>query len=379
MERAPRIIILGDGTAGLNLANKLRKLLSVDDAFITIVGNSHRHYYKGDGFLIPFGYKKPSESYKPIDFLLSPKIEHVRDEITGIRIKDRTVLTRKKTLNYDFLVIATGARLAYDKVPGYLGEAKHFYDFEHSMELRGILDQFKGGTIVVGTCQANVPCAPSVFEFSILLDQYLREKGLRDKASIKYIYPQEKVFPIDEMVPVMEKLLRDSEIEIETGFEVDSIIQKNHEIHSKSGKSINYDLLVLVPPHMGQNFIAESGLENVDNFVTVDKNKLTPPEHDEIFVIGDAANLPIPKAGSAAWMQAEYVAKEISRRVGKIMVGSEYEGDVGCTLYTGNGTGLTIYFNYSKRPKVSKPRRFDYLLKKMESDAYFSVIARGMI
>ncbi len=379
MPKIPRILVIGDGTAGLNFANKIRRLLPADDAFVTLVGSSSRHYYKGDGFLLPFGYKKPYESYKPVDFLLDSRVEHIRDTVTGIRVNDRAVITRKRTLNYDYLVIATGAKLAYEMVPGYLGEAKHFYDFEHSMELRGILERFNGGNVVIGPCEVNSPCPPSSFEFAVLLDQFLRDKGIRDKTSIKYVYPLEKAFLLDELAPTIEQILRDNEIEIVTGFEVDSVIQKNHELHSKKGDSINYDLLILVPPHRGQDFIAESGLKNVNNFVTVDKDRLNPEGHDEIFVIGDAADLPIPKAASAAWMQAEYVAKEISHRLGKMMIGSTYEGEVGCTLYTGRGMGMTVYFNYEKRPVASKPKRFDYLLKKMECDAYFSAIARGMI
>lgn len=379
MNRAVRILILGDGTAGLNVANKLSVLLGKDEAFITVVGSSSRHYYKGSGFLIPFGYCKPSESYKPLPFLLNPRVEHIRDEVTGIRVKDRTVITKKRTLNYDYLIIATGTSFAYDRIPGYLGEAKHFYDFEHSMELKGILNDFTGGTIVVGTADLKAPCPPAPFEFAVLLDQFLREKGIRDKTKIKYVYPAKNVFLIDKIAPVFEAKLKEIGVEIETEFQTDSIIQKNHEIHSTSGKSINYDLLIMVPPVKGQDFIAESGLDHTNNFAKVDKNTLNPEGHDEIFVIGDAADLPVPKAATSAIFAAEYVSKKIASNLGDIMLGSEYEGDVGCTLYFGDGEGMTVYFAYEKAISVQKPKRFDYLLKKMEADMYFSGIVRGMM
>lgn len=375
-----RILILGDGAAGTLMANKMRFLSSRKEVEIIVVGNSKNHYFKPDGVHIPFKLKRYQDSVKPTEFLFNYGIEYVSDEVTKIDVEQRIVnLKSGRRYTYDYLIIATGNRFAPEEVPGYEGEAKHFYDLQHSLELRETLESFNGGNIVIGQASIPIQCPPAPYEFTFLLEQYLKSKGIRDKTNIHYIYPLNRVFTIENVSKYVEGLFNEKGIEYHTMFNVESINPKNKELLSLEGESLNYDLLILVPPHKGQRVITESGLAGESGYIDVDRHKLTYDQYDDVFVIGDATNLPISKAGATAHFEAEFLANKLSHEISGHVYEDEYNGEVSCTTITGPGRAITLFFSYDRPPRASFQSKTDYLLKWTSSDTYFSGMLRGIM
>lgn len=380
MYNPKRALILGDGAAGTIMANKLRLLTDKNELEIVVIGNSKQHYFKPDGIQIPFSLKQYKKSVKSTEFLFNSGVKYIHDEVARIDVEQRFVTVRSgKSYAYDYLVIATGNRFSPEDVPGYEGEARHFYSLQPTLSLKEDLANFKGGDIVIGQASVPIQCPPAPYEFTFLLDQYLRNRGIRDKTNIHYIYPLNRVFTMVNVSTFIDKLFEEKGIMTHTMFNVDNIDPKNKSVNSLEGESVKYDLLVLVPPHRGQKVITESGLADESGYIDVDRHKLTYDKYDDVFVIGDATNLPVSKAGAAAHFEAGYLSHHIATEVGGGVYEEDYNGDCACTTVTGGDRAITLFFNYDKPPRANFQSKSDYLLKWTSADTYFSGMVRGIM
>ena len=380
MVLAKRVVILGDGSAGITLANKIRKVTVPDEIEITVIGNSQKHFYKADGLFVSFGLKNYRGSLKTSRFLLNGGIDYLNDEVYKINIEDRIVLLKSgKTYVYDYLIVATGNRLAPEEMPGYEGEAKHFFDLTRSMELKMALDTTGTGNIVIAQPEGPLQYAPSLIEFALVLNSYLDEKGIRDKVSITFATPDQDLSSLPAISSLAEKAFEQYNIEYSTGFNTKSINAKNREIMSEKGDSMKYSLLVMPPPHRGHKFIEESGMAGEYGYIDVDKNKLNYGKFDDVFAIGDTANLPVVKTGSGAHYQATYLASRIAHEVVGGLYETDYDGKLSLTTLTGSDTAFTVHSSYDKVPGPTIPNKSDFLLKYTSSDTYFSSLIRGVL
>ncbi len=374
-----RVLILGDGDAGTIMANKLRFNTNIKDVEITVVGKSKTHYFKPDGIHIAFKMVDYKKSVKPTDFLLNYGINYINGEITKIYVEDKFVTLKSgKNLAYDYLIIATGDRFVPEDIPGYDGEAKHFHDLQHALELHEELKSFKGGKIVIGQSSIPIMCPPSPYEFTFLLEEYLNSRGLKDKTELHYIYPLNNVFSIPNVADYVSKIMDERGIIKHTFFNVDSIDPKNKKIQSIEGENINYDLLILVPPHRGQKVITDSGLADESGYIDVDRYKLTYKDYDNVFVVGDATNLPISKAGATAHFESVYLANRIASETSGNLYDEVYDGSIACTTATGYERAITLYFTYNKPPRANFDSKMDYFLKWQSADTFFSSMVRGI-
>ncbi len=181
------------------------------------------------------------------------------------------------------------------------------------------------------------------------------------------------------MAVYIEKLFDEKNIQYHTMFNVESIDSGARKITSLEGEELPYDLLVLVPPHKGQEVITKSGLADDVGYIDVDKHKLTYGNYDNVFVIGDATNLPISKAGATAHFESEYVASRIASEISGFVSDDKYDGSVACTTVTGDERAMTLYFSYNKPPRAVAQSKLDYLLKWTSADTYFSAMLRGVM
>ena len=375
-----RILVLGDGAAGTIISNKLRFLIPTEDADITVIGNSKFHYFKPDGIHIPLGMKRYQDSVKKPEFLFNYGINYVKDTISNIDVQNRKVSTKSgKEHTYDYLIIATGDRLVPEEIPNFAPEAHHFYSLEGSLELKKKLAGFNGGKIVIGPSSIPYQCPPAPYEFTFQLHRYLNKRGLLKDTEIHYIFPLNRVFTIENVAVYIEKLFDEKNIQYHTMFNVESIDSGARKINSLEGEELPYDLLVLVPPHKGQEVITKSGLADEVGYIDVDKHKLTYGNYDNVFVIGDATNLPISKAGATAHFESEYLASKIASEISGFVSDDKYDGSVACTTVTGDERAMTLYFSYNKPPRAVAQSKLDYLLKWTSADTYFSAMLRGVM
>ena len=379
MAEKNKILVLGDGMSGLTVANKLSLLISHKIAEIKVIGLSPRHFFRPDGLLIPFNMKGYHKSLKSTAFLLHNSVAYMRDEVVGIDLEQRIVSLKSGTFeSFDNLVVSTGTTYSPETLPGYEGEGKHFDDLQHALELKNILEKFNGGNIVVASPDSGNQCPPNAFQFSVLLDEYLKRKGVREKSKISLLTPFDSILPSTGGSKISEEILNDHNVELLSNFRVNSISEKNHEVVSKNGEHANYGLLVMIPPHRGQRFLLDSGISNESGYVNVDKYYLNYKDRKDVFAIGDATALNTPKTGYSCIKQAEAVSSQISRDLGSDYPLSRYNGEANCLSFAGNKMAFPIYEDYESTPKIGNPNKFDFLVKLMEADTYFSYLVRGM-
>jgi sulfide:quinone oxidoreductase len=280
---------------------------------------------------------------------------------------------------FDYLVVATGTRLAPEAVPGYAEGAHHFYSAEAALRLHAALREFNGGRILVGVADIPYKCPPAPLEFTFLLDDYLRRRGVRDRTEITYLSPINRVFTIESVSTFVTPILDERDIGYELFFNTEAIDPVARQISSLEGTTLDYDLLVLVPPHRGSQVIVSSGLGDAQGWVATDRETLQCKLDERIYALGDATDLPVSKSGSAAHFEAKIVARRIAGQVLGTDDDSRYDGEVMCFLETGREQATQLVFDYQHPPQPPRPSRFYHYEKAAFNKAYWYLVPRGFV
>ncbi len=377
-----RIVILGGGVGGTLLANLMVRKLKKSEVEVTVVDTTGKHLYQPGWLYLPFGEEKTSNLVKSERSLLSKRVNLVTDHATRIDAAARQVeLANGDTLPYETLVIATGAQIAPDAVPGFSEGAHHFYSEEAALELKTALDAFEGGKLVIGVADIPYKCPPAPLEFAFKVEEYLEKRGIRDKTDILYLSPINRVFTIESVSEFVTPMLEERNIRYETFFNTESIDPATRTITSMEGSEVEYDLLVMVPPHRGAEIVTSSGLGDTLGWLPTDRSTLQVKDQPDIFGIGDATDIPVSKSGSAAHFEAKVLADRLQARVRG--TGDEglpiYDGHVLCFLETGHGQASQLVFDFANPPKPPAPSHFYHYEKMLFNKIYWYVVPRGIV
>lgn len=356
-----RLLILGSGTAGTMVANKLRHILSRDEWKITIVDKDETHYYQPGFLFIPFGIYGENDVIKPKRDFVPPGVEMILSEIELIEPEENRVKIAKddRYLYYDYLIIATGTHPRPDETPG-LSESEwrqsihDFYTFEGATALAKKLRTWEGGKLVVNIMELPYKCPVAPMEFIFLADWYFHEKQMRDKVELKLVTPLPGAFTKPRAASLLGSTLEDKNINLVTEFYTERVEPEKHLLISYDEEEVEYDLLVTVPVNMGADVIERSGLGDELNHVPVDKHTFQSTDHDNIFALGDAANLPTSKAGSVAHFAVEVFVENFLRYIEGLPMLEKFDGHANCFIESGFGKGILIDFNYDVEPLPGK-------------------------
>lgn len=373
------VVILGGGVGGTLLANLIAKEVG-EQARITLVDTTGIHVYQPGFLYVAVGQEKPSALKRAETRLLRREINLVVDCATHVDpAAKKVVLKSGHTLRYDELVIATGSRTVMAEVPGAMG-AHDFYTLEGAIRLHKSLEAFEAGTIVIGVAGIPYKCPPAPVEFAFLLDDYLRARGIRAETQVKLLSPLNRAFTIEATSKLVQPILAERDIELIGFFNVESVDPIAKTVTSMEGETVEYDLLVLVPPHRGQKVIEDSRLGDERGWVPVDKNTLKHTAFNDIWAIGDANSIPISKSGSVAHYEANVVAAEIVAAVrGQAPPSHVYDGKVMCFLETGQGRATTISFDYDHPPVSPAPARRWHWAKALFNKTYWHTVPQGRL
>ena len=371
------VLILGGGVGGTIVANLVAKDLG-DQARITLVDATGTHVYQPGFLYVAVGQQLASALGRAESSLLRKEVSLVIDCATWIDPRARKVVLRSgRTLRYDELLLATGSRTVMGEVPGGLA-AHDFYTLEGAEHLWRTLKEFTGGTIVIGVAGIPYKCPPAPVEFVFLLDDYLRARGIRERSQIKLLSPLNRAFTIEATSKLVQPILAERGIELTGFFNVESVDPVAKTVTSLEGETVDYDLLILVPPHRGQKVIEKSGLGDERGWVPVDKNTLRHVNFPDIWAIGDATNIPISKSGSVAHYEATVAAAEIvAAAKGEAPPSHVYDGKVMCFLETGQGQATTIRFDYDHPPVSPTPSRLWHWAKVLFNKTYWHTVPQG--
>jgi sulfide:quinone oxidoreductase len=355
-----KIIIVGAGTAGTMMANKLRKSLSKKDWEIIIIDKIRTHYYQPGFLFIPFGTYTQKDVIKQKDVFIPNGVNMVYAEVDRIDAdQNKVLLTDGKSFSYDFLVIATGCQTRPEETPG-LKEANwyknifDFYTIEGAVALHAFFKDWQGGRLVMTITELPFKCPVAPLEFVFLADAYFTKRGIRDKVEIIFTTPMSGAFTKPKATAMLGKLLSEKNIKLIPDFYVESVDSENNIIHSYDGKEVAYDCLTIVPVNMGDDVIARSGLGDDLNFVPTDKNTLRSVAHENIFVLGDASNIPASKAGSVAHFASEALIGNMLEVINGKPMSHSFDGHANCYIETGFGKASLIDFNYTTEPLPGK-------------------------
>ena len=394
-----RIVILGGGTGGTLTANRLRRLYPTEDAAITVVDQDDRHVYQPGLLFVPFGLAHGEDIVRPRERQLHDGIQFIESAIDHVDIEANEVhLANGVTLRYDVLVVATGARLVPDETegligPGWMNNVFTFYTPEGAGALAGALATFDRGRVVVNVVDMPIKCPVAPLEFCFLADWYFTERGVRDQVQITYATPLDGAFTKPIAAARLGGLLEERGIELVTEFNTGEVdageVDAGGRLVGYDGREIPFDLAVVVPLHGGATYVGRSpGLGDELDFVPTDEHTLQSKAAPNIFVIGDAANVPTSKAGSVTHFEGETLVGNVRRFLAGEPLEPGFDGHTNCFIETGFHKALLIDFNYDTEPQpghyptnvglpLLKESRVNHLGKLLFESVYWHALLPG--
>lgn len=372
-----RVLVLGGGVGGTLAANLLSKELG-REARVTLVDPTGMHHYQPGYLYVALGQANARWLVRDERTLLRREVDLVVEKAIRIHADAGTVqLERGGSLEWDYLVISTGARLVHDQVPGLVEGSHGFYSLEDAQRLREALNRFRGGRVLVGVAGIPYKCPPAPVEFVFMLEDHLRSRGIRERSEVTLLSPLNRAFTIESASKVIQPIMEKRGIGLTTFFNVEEVDASAGTVSSLEGEKAEYDLLVLVPPHRGQQVVTESGLGDVSGWLPTDRHTLQVEGQDRIFAMGDATNLPISKSGSTAHFEAPVVASRIASLIQGTAPKTNYGGKVMCFLETGRGKGTVLRFDYEHPPAPPQPNRLWHSAKWLFNRLYWETVPQG--
>jgi sulfide:quinone oxidoreductase len=390
------LIILGAGTAGTMMANHLYHELKKPEWQITIIDEKEEHHYQPGYLFLPFDIYSPEDIVKSIEEFIPKEVQLLRNRIDQIKpVENKILLGGGQEMDYDVLIIATGAKISPEETTGMRGSEWQksvfdFYSFEGALALRNKLREWPGGRLVVHITEMPIKCPVAPLEFAFLADSFFKHKHMRDKVEITYVTPLSGAFTKPKATEALEHLLEEKGIHIVSDFAIEQVDNEKKEIVDYGGKAVPFDLLVTVPTNKGDGLIERSGMGDDLNYVPAHKATLQSKDFKNIFVLGDASNIPASKAGSVAHFEAEILTGNIMRFIHNEPLKEEFDGHVNCFIETGNGKALLIDFNYTHEPvegsfpfpgvgplRLLKESRMNHMGKLAFRWIYWNVLLKG--
>ena len=387
-------MILGGGTGGTLTANRLRRLYPPEDAAITVVDQDDRHVYQPGLLFVPFGLTHSEDIVRPRERQLHDGIEFIESAIDRVDIVANEVhLANNVTLGYDVLVVATGARLVPEETegllgPGWMNNVFTFYTPEGAGALGAALATFDHGRLVVNVVDMPIKCPVAPLEFCFLADWYFTERGIRDRVQITYATPLDGAFTKPIAAAKLGGMFEERGIEIVTEFNTGEV-DPGGRLVAYDGREVPFDLAVVIPLHGGATYVGRSpGLGDELDFVPTDDHTLQSKVAPNIFVIGDAANVPTSKAGSVTHFEGDTLVGNVRRFLAGEPLEPGFDAHTNCFIETGFHKALLIDFNYDTEPQpghyptkvglpLLKESRVNHLGKLLFESVYWHALLPG--
>ncbi len=393
-----KILIVGGGTAGTmtanNLAKKLMYEIERDEVEITMISNSEYHYYRPGAMYVAFHKASGHEFVREQRTLLMQEIKFIVDEAVEIKTNENYVKGKSGTVyKYDFVILATGCEIAADRIPGLKEGGDWFYSYEGAKQLAKKFEKLKKGRVLVTVNfpkTPNVPhqCGIAPVETTIMLNDYLKEKGLRENIEIVYSYPKvaqavtDGLFlqgPTSEVLPTIFDGIG---VKHKTSFTLNKVDPDKKIAYSEEGEEIEFDILMSTPPFIATKFIRESGLSKAsdnEGWLPTDKKTLKVIGYKNIYTLGDTVDLPVSKAGGTIHNQTDVVADNIASEIRYGYPTESYDGKVIAIAQMGLSCGMPLWYDYDEDVKPTPCSKLGSFVRKGFNMGIYWAAARGMV
>jgi sulfide:quinone oxidoreductase len=351
-----RAVILGAGTAGTMMANKLAKALPEDGWKIVVIDRDDQHVYQPGLLFLPFGMYKRDDLIKRRTQLVDRRVELRLAEVERVAPDEQAIhFKRGDKLTYDVLIVATGSRVLPEQTEGLTAEgwrdtAFDFYTLEGALGLAHKLADWPGGRLVVNVVEMPIKCPVAPLEFVFLAEAFFRKRGIRDKVEIVYATPLEGAFTKPRASAALGDMLTKRGIEVVGDYSLARVDGGKRAMTSYDGRELGYDLLVTTPLHSGSEALARSQMTDAGGWFPTDKHTLQSPHFPNVFALGDATDLPTSKAGAVAHFQSEVLFENVLRFIDGKPPEPAFDGHANCFIETGDGKAMLIDFNYETEP-----------------------------
>ncbi len=378
-----RILVVGGGSGGTIVANRLAGHLSSEirsgDVEVVVINETSYQLYKPLTLYMAFGQNEESEAKRPVRDLLNKDVCFIQDRGVNLDLDSKELeLASGKSLSYDYLVLATGSKLAPNRVPGLKEGGHHFYGPKGSNELREELAEFEAGHLVVSVVGVPHMCPVAPMEFSFIADNWFRERDLRDDVKITYTFPGEEMIGKENIVDWATPLLEERDINLKSGFEVTEVDPDEKVLKSSEDEEMEYDLLVSIPPHRGDDLVTRADLGEGE-WVETDQHSLEAERAEDVYAIGDATDLPTSMAGSVAHYESGVVAARLASQIRGEVPTARYDGKTICFIDGVDGNKATfLSFNYGEEPDIPPESKLIHWAKHSYNKAYW-LTAKGLL
>jgi sulfide:quinone oxidoreductase len=344
-----RIVVLGAGFAGLELATVLSEALG-DDADVVLIEQSDAFVFGYSKLDVMFGRATLDQVRLPYADFVKPGVRLVRETINAIDPEARRVSTDVGVYEADVLVVALGADYDFDATPGLIEDGHEFYSARGAERLRDILPSFTRGRAIVGVCSAPFKCPPAPSEAALLLHDYLSERGVRNDCEISLVMPfGTPVPPSPDTSDALLAAFDERGIEFVAGHRVSSLDPARSVAVLDDGAELPYDLFLGVPKHRAPDVVLESGMAE-DGYVPVDSRTLQT-RFPNVYAVGDVATVGVPKAGVFSEGEARVVAASLVAQLQGREGPGVYDGRGACYVEFGAGRVGRVDVDFLSGPK----------------------------
>ncbi len=344
-----RIVVLGAGFGGLELATILSEALG-EDADVVLIE-------KGDAFVfgyskldVMFGRETPDAVRLPYRDFVKPGVRFANETITAIDPENRGVTTDAGEYEADVLVVALGADYDVGSTPGLAEAGNEFYSVAGAERMRELLEEFEAGRAVIGVCGAPFKCPPAPSEAALLLHDDLSARGARERYQITFLMPLPS--PVPPSPATSEALLAafaERDIEFVPGARIDHLDEDRKLAVLQDGREYPFDLFLGVPKHRAPDVVLESGMAE-EGYISVESRTLRT-RFPGVYAIGDVATVGVPKAGVFAEGAARVAAAEILAEIKGGETPAGYDGRGSCYIEFGAGRVGRVDVDFLSAPQ----------------------------
>ncbi|MEE9279699.1 MAG: FAD/NAD(P)-binding oxidoreductase [Myxococcota bacterium] len=399
-----RILIIGGGSAGIMVAARLRRAGQTD---IALIEPSDKHYYQPLWTLVGGGCAPAAETERTEASVIPRDVRWIRDGACEIDPDSRTVATRGgETIGYDFLVVAPGIQLDWDKIPGLnetLGQngVSSNYRFDLAPKTWEFLKELRGGTAVFAMPAGPIKCAGAPQKIAYLAAHYWQQLGILKDIHVVLAMPTPAMFAVREFAEVLTGVAERYGIDVRLETEMTELDPGSKELTlvnrhggGEERSTLSYDVLHAVPPQSAPDWIKNGPLATKEptGYVDIDKFTMQHVRWPDVFALGDAGSSPNSKTGAAIRKQAPVVTANLLAVMDGKEPTAQYDGYASCPLTTARPRGglrpgkmLLAEFDYSLTPKPTIPlintikeRRDMWYLKRYGlSFLYWNMMLKG--
>ena len=398
-KRHYKVVILGAGSGGISVASRLRKQMAAAD--IVLIEPAKEHFYQPLWTLVGAGVVTKEKTKKPMAAVMPKGVAWVQDRVQSVSTDQRKVIcVSGQEISYDFLLVATGLKLDWQKIKGVEGHLGQnglcsIYQYEDAEKTAQMIQSFKGGHAIFVMPPVPIKCADEQKKIMYLADDIFRQNGVRSKSNITFAVAGKVIFGVPSFAAALTKVAERKKIDLQFSHKLVevkaadriAVFEKATETATEM-VSMPYDLLHVVPPMSAHDYVRESGLAFASGpqagWLEVDQFTLQHSVHRNIFGIGDVTGVPNSKTGAAIRKQAPVVAQNMLDVMAGRQPSQRYDGYASCPLITGVGKVILAEFGYDGKlmpsfpMDMTKERRSMWHLKKdLLPPMYWQAMLRG--